>query len=99
MEDRSRHSVVLGGWIGRPVNSVKVELECLSSRKKKIEATYKIISGALQDRIFTETISHKRKLLPSKEDFQERSIMSSMRYCRDLYSNRKTEFPLVDSLS
>jgi hypothetical protein len=35
MEDRSRHSVVLGGWIGRPVNSVKVELECLSSRKKK----------------------------------------------------------------
>lgn len=34
MEDRSRHSVVLGGWIGRPVNSVKVELECLSSRKK-----------------------------------------------------------------
>lgn len=35
MEDRSRHSVVLGGWIGRPVNSVKVELECLSCRKKK----------------------------------------------------------------
>jgi len=35
MEDRSRHSVVLGGWIGRPVNSVKVELECLSSGKKK----------------------------------------------------------------
>jgi hypothetical protein len=33
-EDRSRHSIVLGGWIGRPVNSVKVELECLSSKKK-----------------------------------------------------------------
>ena len=68
-------------------------------KEKKIEATYKIISGALQDRIFTETISHKRKLLPSKEDFQERSIMSSMRYCRDLYSNLKTEFPLGESLS
>jgi len=94
MEDRSRHIVVLGGWIGRPVNSVQVELECLSCRKKKIEATYKIISGAWQDRIFTETISHKRKLLPSKEDFQERSIMSSIRYCRDSYSNLKTEFPL-----
>lgn len=98
MEDRSRHSVVLGGWIGRPVNSVKVEWECLSSREK-IEATYKIISGALQDRIFTETISHKRKLLPSKEDFQERSIMSSIRYCTDLYSNLKTEFLLGESLS
>jgi hypothetical protein len=85
--DWSRHSTVLGGCIGRPVNSVKVESECLSSKKKKIEATYKIISGALPDRIFTETINHKRKLLLSKEDFQERSIASSIRYCRCLYSN------------